>query len=512
MKSFASLASLVLAVLPSIAAGEAIPRYFRRTPFTRSDLDVTTVATELGKLLSAEASIFGPEDSRFASATERYTNYAVPDVKIVVQPGTEDDIATTVAYSNENSIDFLAVNRAHGHASATATFQGLMIDLSPLQNIDVQSDNKTAWFQGGTYDGQVMEYLWDLGFVATTGSCDCVGMMGPGLGGGHGRNEGLYGLISDNIVNLNVVLANGTAIRVNSTSHADLFWGMQGAGHNFGIVTSFELKIHPRLVDTWHYHNYIWTDDKLEQIFEEIIKFHKSDNGTTPLGMGLNVGTFEKNASISDRAVINWNFAWRGSAEEAEAILAPFNAIPAYYNESGDTTLPGISVIQGTNLDSGACYKNNTWISATSTLIEYNVTAERQLYELYNDYADRYPELLGSVTHEGYANAGMKAVADEDSAYAWREYNHNNVVNVLVRPEYAHLTDVANQWAADIRDMWDAGQPGVNVVTYVNYANGTESLESIYGYDSWRLERLTALKEAYDPLNKFRYYNPIVQS
>ncbi|KAI0206087.1 hypothetical protein F4808DRAFT_455574 [Astrocystis sublimbata] len=85
--------------------------------------------------------------------------------------------------------------------------------------------------------------------------CDCVGMMGPGLGGSHGHNEDLYGLISHNLTNLNVVLANGTTIRVNSTSHADLFWGTQGAGHNFGIVTSFELKIHPRMVDSWHYHN-----------------------------------------------------------------------------------------------------------------------------------------------------------------------------------------------------------------------------------------------------------------
>ena len=73
-------------------------------------------------------------------------------------------------------------------------------------------------------------------------------MMGPGLGGGHGRYQGLYGLISANLVNLNVVLADGSEVRVNETSHPDLWWGMQGAGHNFGIVTSFEMKIYPRKV------------------------------------------------------------------------------------------------------------------------------------------------------------------------------------------------------------------------------------------------------------------------
>lgn len=64
----------------------------------------------------------------------------------------------------------------------------------------------------------------NLRFLLATGSCACVGMMGPGLGGGHGRYQGLYGLISDNLVNLNLVLSDGSAIRVNATSHPDLWW------------------------------------------------------------------------------------------------------------------------------------------------------------------------------------------------------------------------------------------------------------------------------------------------
>ena len=113
-----------------------------------------------------------------------------------------------------------------------------------MRDIDIQPDGTTAWFQGGTYGGQVMEYLWDRGYVASkfysfalpsslrfltlefiaTGSCACVGLMGPGLGGGHGRYQGLYGLVSDNLVNLNVVLANGSSIRVNETENPDLWW------------------------------------------------------------------------------------------------------------------------------------------------------------------------------------------------------------------------------------------------------------------------------------------------
>lgn len=66
--------------------------------------------------------------------------------------------------------------------------------------------------------------------LSATGACACVGMMGPGLGGGHGRYQGQYGLISDNLVNLNVVLADGSSIRVNETEHADLWWSVSSEG------------------------------------------------------------------------------------------------------------------------------------------------------------------------------------------------------------------------------------------------------------------------------------------
>lgn len=141
--------------------------------------------------------------------------------------------------------------------------------------------------------------------LPATGSCSCVGLLGPALGGGHGRLEGQYGLVSNNILNVNVVLADGTAIRVNCTQHADLFWALQGAGHNFMIVTSFEMKIHPRRVNTWHYHNYVWSGDQLETVFEELNKFY--NNGSTPVLMAVNFGAFQLDTSISTSKVRHVN-------------------------------------------------------------------------------------------------------------------------------------------------------------------------------------------------------------
>lgn len=167
-------------------------------------------------------------------------------------------------------------------------------------------------------------------------------MMGPGLGGGRGRHQGLYGMISDNIRQLNPVLADSTAIRVNSTSYSDLLWGLRGAGHNFGIVTSFESNIFPRGPDTWHYHNYQWKGDVLVPFFNALNKLH--NNGTIPVNMAINFGQFYINSSISETTpIISWTFAYRGSAKEAEKLLAPFNAIKPVWDIQGDVPYPEIS-------------------------------------------------------------------------------------------------------------------------------------------------------------------------
>lgn len=104
--------------------------------------------------------------------------------------------------------------------------------------------------------------------------------MGPGLGGGYGRYMGFYGLIIDNLLSMNVVLANGSAVSVSESSAPDLWWGMRGAGHNFGIVTSFNSKIYKRTVDEWFYIIYIFRQDKLEPLFEVVNAM--MNNGTQP--------------------------------------------------------------------------------------------------------------------------------------------------------------------------------------------------------------------------------------
>lgn len=528
MKSFVSL-GCSLAIFQTLSAGAVIPRYFQTVPVTRRQLSSTRIQQELGGQVTNTTTIFGPDDSRYDDATSRWNNFAVPRVRVVIEPGEESDISTIVStigqcyiegleltviqvqYCNENSIEFLTYNRGHGYPKSLGSFNGIQINLANLKNITIQPNGESAWFEGGAYDGEVSRYLWEQGYVTTTGACDCVGMMGPGLGGGHGRHEGLYGMISDNIRQLNIVLADGTSIRVNETSYPDLLWGMKGAGHNFGIVTSFEMNIFPRGPETWHYHNYMWRSDKIDDVFNALNAFH--NNGSTPVNMAINFGLVYINSTITEEEpIIWWTFGYRGSAEEAEQLLVPFNAIETVYDEIGDIPYPQIADIQGTGEQGFLCQHNKIRISSTAGLQVYNLTAEHQIFDGFQQRIKENLELAkgGVIVHEGYSTEGVDTKNPDDSAYPFRDDHHLMLFNAIIAPN-SGLEDAAWEWANEVAAQWNGGQPDRLPNAYVNYASGLEPVEQWYGHEPWRLERLRDLKAQYDPNNRFRFYNPIVQ-
>lgn len=133
----------------------------------------------------------------------------------------------------------------------------------------------------------------------------CVGLLGPGLGGGHGPVQGFYGLESDGFISLDVVLADGSAVTVSETSHPDLWWAMRGAGHNFGIVTGVTAKIHKPTSDTWYLNTLVYTQDKLEDLFTMLNT--QLENGGQQQEL-MNYGTYIRNPEISDEVSLPRSF------------------------------------------------------------------------------------------------------------------------------------------------------------------------------------------------------------
>ncbi|KAK7906563.1 hypothetical protein PG985_016300 [Apiospora marii] len=510
MVRFNSLVACGLAALPLLAA--ALPRPSCPDGLclqTRADITMDQVQRELGALISSDAHIYGPDDPSFQNLTQRYQAYMPPKIQLVVQVGKEEDVSAVISYADRNSVEFYVVNRGHGLPVSQGTFNGIQIDVGLLRNITISEDGTYGLFQGGTFDQQVIDYLWERGYVTTTGSCACVGMLGPGLGGGHGRMQNKHGLISDNMLKINAVLANGTAITVSEQSHADLFWAMQGAGHNFAAVTSFELKIYPRGPDTWYHKTYIFTQDKLEKLFE-LLNVVDEDR-EKPEHM-LNFGFYFWNQAFdTTKPVIQWDFTYIGPKSDVEAKLAPFDALGPVNVTEADLPYPEILPATGTGLDDPLCAKGSSHVVGTAGLQEYNVTTQRQLFDHFVDKSAAYPGLAGTFfVMESYGVGGVVSRDPASSAFPMRDDYLLVQISVNYAPN-ATLDDAAVQWGREAVDMWNQGQPTRRPTTYVNYGLGDESLESIYGYEPWRLEKLRSLKKAYDPNNKFRYYVPLIR-
>ncbi|KAL9065699.1 MAG: hypothetical protein Q9157_007383 [Trypethelium eluteriae] len=255
----------------------------------------------------------------------------------------------------------------------------------------------------------------------------------------------------------------------------DLFVGMKGTGHNFATVTSFEMNNFPRGPDTWHYHNYIWRGDKLEDIFNALNVLR--GNGTTPVNMTFDFGVFSMNTTITkEEPIIWWTFAYCGTAEKAEQHLARFNTIKSIYDEFGEVPYLEISIVRGNGEDGFICQDNQVRITATAGL-----------------------------------NASPDNKNPDNSAYAFRAERYLMLIQIIIPPDSSSIEHAAWEWAKEVRAQWNDGQPERPIDAYVNYANGFEPVEQWYGHEAWRLERLRDLKARYDPYNRFRYYNPIIK-
>lgn len=336
--------------------------------------------------------------------------------------------------------------------------------------------------------------------------------------------QGRHGLILDHFVKLNVVLANGSTTTVSETSNPDLFWAMRGAGHNFGIVTSFEHKIYPRDGDLWFSKIYTFNSTKLE-------KFHTLLNELSKKQIPeiINWSLYLVDPSVSTtEPVIHWAFEYiGGNAEVAAPYLKPFEDLGPINSVAQMLTYPEVPVAEGTHAEGPLCEKGDQRMQMNAGLKLYNVTAQRQVFELFKKNIFYDPAILGSViVMEGYSLQGVVAVDPASTAYALRD--DDLLVYVQPSPCYSRIKlihaysaaiiryhpdskfdDFAIKWASQTRDIWNKGQPTRKLTTYTNYGFGDESLESQYGYEPWRLAKLRTLKKKFDPSNKFGYYNGI---
>ncbi|KAL8784768.1 MAG: hypothetical protein Q9195_008904 [Heterodermia aff. obscurata] len=453
---------------------------------SRVSLSQTEVQQELTHRLSDDTKIYFPSNAEFANYTERWSESVAPDIAVVAVPATAQDVATTIKFANAIGIPFYVVNTGHGTTISQLKLKhGIEISMRSLVSIAVAKDGKSAVFGGGVFGDEVIKVLDAKGKVTVTGTCTCVGILGPALGGGFGRYMGFYGLATDQIISLDVVLADGSLAKASATSNPDLYWGMRGAGHNFGVVTQFHYKIHDRPTADWYYTIMFFTADKLEKFFELLNAL--SNYGKQP-----------------KEPVILFGVQYAGTAAAAQPYLAPFVELGPVLAINDTVPYPDLAEANGNGVNSAVCQPGKSGSLNPVGLKEYNVTATRAVYSLFKEMVTKHPDLNESIVQlENYPVQKMKTIDAASTAYPHRSDNVLASFTPIYDPSDI-LDPIAARYADQARALFDAGELQRPLTAYVNYANGKETVEQVYGYEAWRQQKLRALKKKYDPENRFR--------
>lgn len=194
-------------------------------------------------LAQTHATVLTPQDTDYSASIKRWSSAAQKPAGGVVTPTTSEEVAIVVKYASENGIDLAVKGGGHSTAGVSSTDGGLLIDLNAkMRKVRVDTEKKLFYVQGGAAWGDVDQVGLEHKLATVGGTVADTGVGGLALGGGYGWLSGQRGLVIDNWVESTVVLASGEVKTVNAESDPELFWALQGAGQNFGVVTEFVLK------------------------------------------------------------------------------------------------------------------------------------------------------------------------------------------------------------------------------------------------------------------------------
>src|SRR6266478_4423562 len=184
-----------------------------------------------------------PGDDRYAAATAIWAKPVGRMPRAVVHCRTPQDVQSAIRAARDSELALSVRGGGHDFAGR-ALCDGLVLDLTGMNDVIVGPDNRTARIAGGARAADVLKVTDPRGLAVVTGSCSAVGMAGLTLGGGYGPLIGRFGLALDNLIAAEVVLADGRVVITNDDSEAELFWALRGGGGNFGVVTAMRHRLH----------------------------------------------------------------------------------------------------------------------------------------------------------------------------------------------------------------------------------------------------------------------------
>ncbi len=388
------------------------------------------------------------------------------------------------------SAGVLTAIRCGGHSLAGfgSCNDGLVIDLSRMRSVSVDEASRRARFQGGCLLGDIDRATQRAGLAFPAGVVSHTGAAGLVLGGGTGWLNRLHGLSCDNVVGFTMVAADGSIVRANANENAELFWALRGGGGNFGVVTEFEVKLHP--VKSVLFGAGFCFGEKIAASVQKWRGFMQGAPDNLRWGISLTMAPNTENvpAELRGKPTASLGLLWVGDLEEGHGCVdRGLSLCKAIGVSKSELSFLQLQTMADHEFPHGRRYytKSGYYKMLSDADIERMVRALESMPSPMSQIELSY---LGGAA--GRVAAGETAFGDRSSPF---------IVNLLGNWTQA-ADDAAN--VAWVRGLFAELRPAMTPGVYVNFMSGDEQERVPEAYRE-RWERLVDVKTHYDPDNFF---------
>jgi hypothetical protein len=433
--------------------------------------------------------VLEPTDAAYEQARKVYNGMIDRRPRLIAQCTGVADVMAAVRMAKTHGLQVSIRGGGHNAAGLGVCDNGMVIDLAPINYVRVDPSSRTVLVGAGCKWSDVDHATHAFGLAVPSGIISSTGVAGLTLGGGLGHLTRKYGLTIDNLLSVDMVLADGSFVVASAEENTDLFWAVRGGGGNFGIVTSFLFEAHP--VDTVCAGPMLWNledaADVMKWYREFIMQAPEEMNGFFAM-MGVPPGPpFPEELHLRKMCGIVW--CYQGSMEQANTILEPIRSYrPPAFEFFAAMPFP---MLQG--MFDGIYPAGLQWYWKADFFRELSDAAIAKHLE----HASLLPTWQ-STMHLYPVNGKVNRVGETDTAFSYRDAVWSEVI-VGVDPDPANRRRITD-WA---KGYYDALHPFGAGGAYLNFMmeEGEDRIRATYrgNYD-----RLAAIKTKYDPENFFR--------
>ncbi|MGH2956942.1 MAG: FAD-binding oxidoreductase [Solirubrobacterales bacterium] len=408
------------------------------------------------------------------------------------------DIVAAVRFARERDLEVSVRSGGHGVGGQALCDGGLVIDLSPMKGIRVDPARRTARAEAGVLWGELDRETQLFGLATVGGIVTHTGIAGLTLGGGIGWLMRKHGATVDNLLSADVVTAEGELLSASEQENPDLFWAIRGGGGNFGIVTSFEYRLHPvgPIVLAGPIFHPLADAPEVLRFYREFIA-DAPDELTTIFALRMAPPLPFLPEEVHGKPIVMVGSCYAGAPEEGAEVVRP---LKEFGTPIVDLLEPTPYVALQSMFDPGAPHGwHYYWKSVelpplTDGAIETLVAQASKITS---------PQSYCIVFQLGGA---LGRVDEGDTAFSQRSAAHN----VGIDAAWTEDDPEGDRHIAWVRDFYDAMQPHAGGHVYVNFLGdeGGERVRQAYGARNY--DRLVELKRNYDPTNFFRFNQNIV--